>query len=58
MSQRQPGDLCGTLGFAKVTPVRPEAVMASSLVPAVRLQPAATREDTSHYLLMAFPGSS
>lgn len=58
MSKRQQHDLCGTLGFAKVTPVRREAIMASSLVPSVGLLPAATREDTFHYLLMAFPGSS
>lgn len=58
MSKRQQDDLCGTLGFAKVTPVRPHAIMASSLSPSVRLLPAVTHEDTSHYLLMAFPGSS
>lgn len=58
MSKRQQDDLCGTLGFAKVTTVRPEAFQASSLVSSVRIPPAATYEGTSHELLMPFPGSS
>lgn len=48
MSKRQQDDLCGTLGFAKVTTVRPEAFQASSLVPSVRILLAATNEGTSH----------
>lgn len=48
------GMICVRPGFAKVTPGRHKSITAPVLVPSACCH---TRTDTSHYLLMAFPGS-